>query len=381
MNYQGRLLNGKSVQIKVENGRIDSLLPLDTGDLDSLPIIAPGLIDIQVNGFSGIDYNTLPLTEDGVKESMHALFREGVTTFLPTIITNSENVISEILQSFEEIRDKDSVFKDAVPGYHIEGPFISGNDGPRGAHNQRYVCPPSVEYLKNWQKAAGNNIKIITMSPEWKGSIPFIEYCVKEGIHVSIGHTSASAGQIREAAAAGADLSTHLGNGCHLEMDRHDNYIWQQLSEDGLWASIIADGFHLPTAVLKVFLKVKGDRIILISDVTSFGGLPPGKYKTHIGGEVILTEKGKLYLAGNEKLLAGSAKSILYGVNNLVRTGLLPILQAWEAASLNPSRYLPLSDCGKIAVGKRADFVILEEMNKELIPYLTVLNGKIVYRR
>jgi N-acetylglucosamine-6-phosphate deacetylase len=219
------------------------------------------------------------------------------------------------------------------------------------------------------------------MSPEWEDSTTFIRYCVKKGIHVSIGHTAATVQQIRDAAEAGADLSTHLGNGCHLTMDRHDNYIWQQLSEEGLWASIIGDGFHLPVQVLKVFIKVKGEKIILTSDATSFAGLAPGRYKTHIGGEVILTEKGKLHLAESDKILAGSARSVLFAVNRLVSSMILSISDAWRTASYNPSIFLPLKDRGDLSVGKRADFVMLDKEDEDLIPEMTVVNGIVVFQK
>jgi len=381
MNYQGVTLTGEAVSISVENGIITSLSALDTLEYNSLPYIAPGLVDIQVNGFAGIDYNSLPIHKLEIEESLDALFKEGVTTFLPTVITNSVDTITEILQGFEAVRSESAIFNDVVPGYHIEGPFISKIDGPRGAHSLVYVCPPSIDSLNSFRRASEDKVLIVTMSPEWEESNSFIRYCAKAGIHVSIGHTAASVRQIREAAEAGADLSTHLGNGCHLTMDRHDNYIWQQLSEDGLWASIIGDGFHLPVQVLKVFIKVKGDKIILTSDATSFAGLPPGRYKTHIGGEVVLTEKGKLHLAESDKILAGSAQSVLFAVNNLISNSLLSESAAWKTASYNPSKYLSMNDRGELSVGKRADFVILDKKCGELIPLSTVVNGTVVFRK
>jgi N-acetylglucosamine-6-phosphate deacetylase len=381
VDYEGITLAGEAIRLSVEHGLITSLTVLDTNEYDSLSLIAPGLIDVQVNGFAGVDYNTLPLDEDEIMRSLGALFKEGVTSFLPTITTNSVDAISELLRRFEKIRSDNPIFNDVVPGYHIEGPFISEVDGPRGAHSLQYVCPPSVDSLNRFREASGNRISIVTMSPEWEDSTTFIRYCVKKGIHVSIGHTAATVQQIRDAAEAGADLSTHLGNGCHLTMDRHDNYIWQQLSEEGLWAGIIGDGFHLPVQVLKVFIKVKGEKIILTSDATSFAGLAPGRYKTHIGGEVILTEKGKLHLAESDKILAGSARSVLFAVNRLVSSMILSISDAWRTASYNPSIFLPLKDRGALSVGKRADFVMLDKEDEDLIPEMTVVNGIVVFQK
>ena len=150
----------------------------------------------------------------------------------------------------------------------------------------------------------------------------FIEKCAGAGVTVSIGHTGASPEQIREAVKAGATMSTHLGNGAHVQLRRHPNYLWEQLAHDELSACIIADGFHLPDAVMKVFLRVKGPRAMLVSDAVYLSGLAPGTYETHIGGKVVLTPEGRLHLAGNPDLLAGATETLAGGVGDRKSTRL-----------------------------------------------------------
>ncbi|MBW7461558.1 N-acetylglucosamine-6-phosphate deacetylase, partial [Paenibacillus sepulcri] len=178
--------------------------------------------------------------------------------------------------------------------------------------------------------AARGKIKLITLSPEWPGTASFIEKCAKAGVQVSIGHTAAAEEQIREAAAAGARLSTHLGNGAHLMLPRHPNYLWAQLAEEELWTCIIADGFHLPDSVLKVVRSVKGKRTILVSDAVYLCGMAPGTYENHIGGRVVLTPEGRLHLEQNPRLLAGSAQMLHRGISHIAGRGIAPLSEACD---------------------------------------------------
>ena len=340
-----------------------------------LPYVAPGILDIQVNGYNGADYNTLPLDGPKIIESVRALQKGGVTGFLPTLITNSSESIEGLISAFNTLLEQNKTLREVFIGFHLEGPFISKEDGPRGAHASEFVIPPDIELVKTWQTVAEGRIKILTLSPEWDGSNAFIAACTDMGIRVAIGHTSASCKQIEEAALHGASLSTHLGNGCHLQMHRHTNYIWQQLAEDDLWASVIADGFHLPKQVLKTIIMVKGSKLILVSDATCFGGMEPGEYHAHIGGDVTLTPAGKLHLSGNEECLAGSAQPILGGINHLLSTGLCDLEKAWSMASQAPAAYLQLNDRGEVAAGNRADLVFFSLQENRVVIERVLLRG------
>ncbi|WP_313374943.1 amidohydrolase family protein, partial [Pantoea sp. CTOTU50773] len=285
-------------------------LPEPDNDL----ILAPGLVDLQVNGFQGVDFNHFPFSEQDVLNATHALWQQGVTSFMPTVITAQPGEIAQALQRLASACEHYSDVALAVPGFHLEGPFLSPEDGPRGAHPREAICAPDVFLFESWQRAAQQRIGLLTLSPEWPQSSELIQHCVKQQVRVAIGHTSASAAQIHDAVLAGASLSTHLGNGAHLQLPRHPNYIWQQLAEDALAATLIADGDHLPAEVLKVFLRAKGEQALLVSDVTCFAGQPPGIYDSAIGGRVQLSAEGRLSMADAPQLLAGSARGLLDGV-------------------------------------------------------------------
>src|SRR5258706_6749774 len=301
---------GQAISIRIEGGIIRSIDPHEAGDF---PIVAPGLVDLQINGYAGHDINALPLADDTLGGMIRALWREGVTSCYPTIITNTPDAIAAAMGTIARSCERDQVTSRGVAGIHLEGPFISPDDGARGAHNRDHVRPPDWELFRIWQDASGDRIRIITMSPEWSGSADFIARCVQSGVTVSIGHTSAMPRQIAAAVHSGARMSTHLGNGAHLMLPRHPNYLWEQLAEDDLWSCLIADGFHVPDQFLKVAMKVKGKRAMLVSDAVSLSGMLPGLYTTSVGGRVVLTPRGRLHLAENDQLLAGSAQTLLKG--------------------------------------------------------------------
>lgn len=346
---------------------------------EALPWIAPGLFDLQINGFNGVDFNTMPLTQEGLHKAVHDLWKQGITTFLPTLVTGSRENIQQAITSINSFC---RTFPDeglSIGGIHLEGPFISTVDGPRGAHNPAYICPPDWSLIEEWQNRAEGKIKVITVSPEWPGIVSFIEKCVENNISVSIGHTAATSAQISKAVRAGARLSTHLGNGAHLMLPRHPNYIWDQLAEDSLWTTIIADGFHLPDAVLKVIMKVKEDHAMLISDCTKYTGMNPGPYTSPIGGQVVLDANGKLYMASNPGLLAGSARSLLDCVNYVVTSGLCPLAKAWNMASLFPWLFLNPDVPHGLNKGCVADFVLFHTSDEGIRIAKTVKRGKVVY--
>src|SRR6266536_3382668 len=230
--------------------------------------VAPGFIDIQVNGFAGVDYNNPHTTPEEVARSVRILFSTGVTRFFPTVITGSPETMRDALRNLAHARE---VLPDgeAIAGFHVEGPHISPEDGPRGAHPRQWVRPPDLDEYRWWQDASGGRVRIVTLAPEWPNAPQYIEKLVADGVVVAIGHTQAKGAQIADAVAAGATLSTHLGNGAHPVLARHPNYIWDQLAEDRLMASFIVDGIHLGPSFLKSALRAKGmERSVLVTDAT-----------------------------------------------------------------------------------------------------------------
>ncbi|XBS68860.1 N-acetylglucosamine-6-phosphate deacetylase [Acerihabitans sp. KWT182] len=352
-------------------------LPAD----DALPVIAPGLVDLQVNGYAGVDFNHCPIEEESVLAATRRLWREGVTAFLPTVITHRDEDIEQMVRAIANARRRFADVGHSVAGIHLEGPFISPEEGPRGAHDRALVRAPDWDMFQRWQQAARGDIRVLTLAPEWPGSEAFIRRCVRQGVTVSLGHTCADGHCIAEAVAAGASMSTHLGNGAHLLLPRHPNYIWEQLAQDDLWCAMIGDGEHLPMSVLKVFMRVKQQRGFLVSDATSLAGMPPGRYQLHIGGDVVLTAQGRLSLADNPGLLAGSARGLLHGVNTLIKEGLASRSVAWDMASIRPSSLLGLPTQKGLAVGAPLSATLLHEGAEGRLQVLaTYVKGTCVWR-
>lgn len=247
-----------------------------------------------------------------------------------------------------------------MEGFHVEGPHISPEDGPRGAHPREWVRPPDLDEFRRWQEAAEGNVRIVTIAPEWPGATKYIEALVAQGVVVSIGHTQATGEQIQEAVRAGATMSTHLGNGAHSVLQRHPNYIWEQLAEDRLAAGFIVDGIHLPACFLKVALRAKGiERSILVTDAVMPAGCAPGRYK--VGEvEIELHPGDRVTLAGQDRL-AGSALRMDRGIENLMRLAGLSLREAVTMATRNPARVARISGRQRgLAPGERADLVELD---------------------
>jgi len=239
--------------------------------------LVPGFIDLQVNGFAGVDYNHPGTPHEEIARSLRAQFATGIARLYPTIITGAPEGMLGCLRNLAAARETVENGH-AIDGFHVEGPHISPEDGPRGAHPRQWVRPPDVEEFRRWQEAAGGRIRIVTLSPEWAGAPHYIERITSEGVVASIGHTQATAEQIAAAVSAGATLSTHLGNGAHPLLRRHPNYIWEQLADDRLMAGFIVDGIHLGAAFLKSAIRAKTvGRSVLVTDAATPAGATPGE--------------------------------------------------------------------------------------------------------
>ncbi len=317
--------------------------------------LAPGLVDIQVNGYAGFDLNSGKLEPETVSSLARAMLAHGVTSFLPTVITASEADIVQALSTIRSAVDSDMIVRNMVAGIHVEGPFISPEDGPRGAHPREHVRAPDVEEVRRWLATSGGLVSMVTLSPHWPETDAFIHAVVEMGITIAIGHTDATPEQVHAAAAAGASLSTHLGNGAAAMLPRHPNFIWAQLVDERLTAALIGDGHHLPADTLKAMLRAKGlESSVLVSDVASLGGLKPGLYTQAIGGQVELTADGRLGIAGTP-YLAGAARNLNEGiVSTMALTG-LSLGDVFRLATENPGRFA--KGRGRLAVGERADIV------------------------
>jgi N-acetylglucosamine-6-phosphate deacetylase len=301
----------------------------------------PGFVDLQVNGFVGVDFIDPALTSEGVLRAVAAIEKTGVTRFLPTLITSSLETFSACARVL--VRTKHA----AIAGVHMEGPYISPEDGPRGAHPREFVRGADVDDFRRRQDAAEGRILIVTVAPEAPGVLPLIEHLVSSKVRVAIGHTGATGAQIADAVKAGATLSTHLGNGCAQMLPRHPNVIWEQLGEDRLLASFIVDGHHLPPATVKSVIRAKTPaRTILVTDAVGAAGMPPGRY-TLGGQEVELSPAGRVAAPGAANL-AGSALRLDVAIGNTVRFTGLALEDVVPMASTRPAEYLGIPTAGKV---------------------------------
>ncbi len=343
------------IAVTVDGGRIAAV---ERADFPDAPFLSAGLVDLQVNGFAGLDLNDGALTPATVVALAHKLLECGVTTFLPTVITASEQRIATTLGVIAQARESEPLLAHMIPFAHVEGPFVSPQDGPRGAHPADHVRPPDVTEFNRWQEACGGLVGMVTLSPHWPEAPDFIRAVSSQGVHVAIGHTQADHDQITRAADAGAVLSTHLGNGAAAVLPRHPNLIWSQLADDRLTASFIADGHHLPAETLKAMLRAKGlERSILISDTAALGGLSPGTYDQPVGGRVVLTADGRLGIEGTP-YLAGAARPLCDGVAAAISMAELSLADALGLATSNPGRFA--QGRGRLAVGADADVILFD---------------------
>jgi len=344
--------DGKRVRITVEHGLVQSI---EEARGSEEAWLAPGLIDLQVNGFAGSDLNADKLDPDVVVSLSERLVATGVTTYLPTLITDVEEKLEARLAAITAARRANQLVAHMVPSVHIEGPHISPEDGFRGAHPREHVRMPSVAEFDRWQSACGGIVGMVTMSPHYPNSCEYIAALVARGIHVAIGHTSADHQQIYRAVEAGARLSTHLGNGIALQLPRHPNTLWTQMAHDGLMATLIADGHHLPAETIKTIVRAKSiSRSILISDSVALAGMPPGLYETAVGGRVELHPDGKLTMA-EESLLAGATLPLKDALLKAMAMCDISLHEALPMATRNPGRFA--GGRGKLCVGAPADII------------------------
>jgi N-acetylglucosamine-6-phosphate deacetylase len=309
---------------------------------------SPAFVDLQVNGFAGVDFNDAATRPDDVVRAIEAMEATGVGLCLPTVITSSFDHFAACARTIIATRHP------AVAGIHMEGPYISATDGFRGAHPLADVRAAAVDDFERRQEAADGQIRLVTLAPEVPGALPLIEHLVQQNVRVAIGHTAGSTQQLADATSAGATLSTHLGNGCPVQLPRHPNVIWDQLADDRLVASLIVDGHHLPASTVSVMLRAKGlTRCLLVTDAMMAAGCEPGRYR--IGGlDVELSATGRVAAHGSATL-AGSALKMDRAVQLVVEMTGAAVEDALALASTRPAEYLGVQTRGHVTVSRDDD--------------------------
>jgi N-acetylglucosamine-6-phosphate deacetylase len=298
----------------------------------------PGFIDLQVNGYDGVNFTSRALTPEGVLRVRERLYARGTVAFCPTVTTTAPAVYAHCLPILAGSDDAGDASRNL--GIHVEGPFISAADGPRGVHRRRHVAPPTIEAFERLRALAEDRIAILTLAPELDGALRLIEHVVENTrTLVAIGHTEASAEVIDAAVSAGARLATHLGNGLADMIHRHNNPLWPLLADDRVTATCITDGFHVPEAMIRVALRAKGvERFVVTSDVVHLAGRPPGEYDLH-GVAVVLEANGHLHRKGAYQL-AGASRDMLDCMNHLASLGVLREAELAAVGFSNAARLL-----------------------------------------
>lgn len=302
----------------------------------------PGFVDLQVNGYKGVDFSSSELTEERFFFACRELIQNGTVVFLPTVITSSEEIYERNLRMISKAIQRDDL-KNHIPGIHLEGPFISGVDGARGAHHSTWIRKPDLNFLDQLNDWADGCVRLLTISAELENADELCRHAVELGVKVSLGHQMATEADLKRLTDAGASLLTHLGNGIPQTIDRHKNPIWAGLANDDLSAMIITDGHHIPSSLIKTVIRTKGiANTIVVSDASPIAGLSAGTYTT-LGNDVILDKSGRLY---NPKTgyLVGSSSTMIECMNYLASLKFVEEKDLLEMGFYNPLRQIGLDE-------------------------------------
>lgn len=354
----------------VEGGKIASFdEKKDLMTLSDDLIVIPGFIDKHIHGANHSD-SMYPTLED-IKNISRTIAMEGVTSYMPTTMTQSEENITKALKNIREYIETENHDGAFVLGTHLEGPFISPKF--KGAQPERYIVPCSVEEFMHYQAASGNNIKQVTLAYEENGK-DLCNYLFSQGIVASLGHTNATAVEVLESVKNGVTSATHTYNAMKPLHHREAGTVGGIMLADSIYAELIADLVHVSPEAIRVLCKVKGlDKIILVTDAIESKHLPDGIY--NLGGQDVMVKGREARLA--DGTLAGSTLKMNQAIKNIISVLGISLERAVDLATINPARNLGVdSSKGSIALGKDADFAVID---KDLNVYMAVSKGNIIY--
>ena len=347
-------------QIEMEGEKIKNIYDYGTKEVDvdyGSKRIVPGFIDIHCHGAYTFDTNDA--NEEGLRNWTKGIVDEGVTGFLATTITQSEEVLTNAVKNVAKVV-KDGYEGAEILGIHFEGPYLDMKY--KGAQPEQYIVKPSVEQFKRYQEAADGLIKVITMATEQDDNFELTEYCAKNGVVVSIGHSAATYEQAVMAYAHGATSMTHVYNGMTTFNHRANGLVGAAYRLRTMYGEIICDGNHSTPAALNNYFMSKGpDYAIMVSDALMAKGTPIGSHYIFGGNEIEIYPDGSAHLVST-KGLAGSTLNLNKGLRILVEEAMVPFNYAINSCTINPARCIGVDDRkGSITVGKDADIVVLND--------------------
>lgn len=359
--------------VTIENGKIKAIGE-ENGEfieLEKNQVLVPGFVDKHIHGANNSD--SMYPSEEDILNIAKSIAREGVTSFLPTTMTQSVENINKALINLNEYISKNIEEGAEAVGIHLEGPFI--NKVFKGAQPEEYILDCDVEQFKEFEKNSGNNIKQVTLAYEQNGE-ELTKYLASRKIVASLGHTNSTAKQVLEAAKNGATSLTHAYNAMKPLHHREAGTIGGALLADDMYLEIIADLVHVSEEAIQILYKVKGrDKLIAITDAMEAKHLPDGKYQ--LGGQDVFVKEGEARLESGS--LAGSVVHMNDAIRNLKKVLGVSLEEAIDFATINPARNIYVDDRkGSIKVGKDADFAVIDE---DLNVYKTIRGGKVIFSK
>ena len=356
-HYQTR----DAIKVKWENGIITEIETIADPALEDT-WLAPGLLDLQVNGFGGIDFQQDNLTADDLLSATLQLREAGCTRFLLTLITDEWPKLTARLRHLKSLRAQSDELQSVIAGWHIEGPFLSSEPGFHGAHNPSLMADPTPEHIRELRDITGSDPLLLTLAPERAGAIEAIALATSLGIKISLGHTNASAEILRVAVESGATAFTHLGNACPRELDRHDNILWRVLDTPGLTVSLIPDRIHVSDTFFRLVHRVlKPEAIYYTTDAMAAAGAGPGRYK--LGALEVEVGEDQIVRQPGQANFAGSALRPSEGVSRAAKMLRGDWQDAWIKFSDTPAKLMGLPH--GIQIGQKADFLAFEVKHRK----------------
>lgn len=300
--------------------------------------LAPPIVDLQINGYAGVDFQRDEMTAEQLLLATRALRRDGCAHYLLTLITDEWPKLISRLKHIRTLRQQSAELRQAILGWHVEGPFLSEKPGFCGAHNPAVMLDPSADHIRALRAATEHEPVLLTLAPERPGALEAIRLATGLGMRVSLGHTDATADTLHQAIAAGATGFTHLANGCPRELDRHDNILWRALEQRTLTVSFIPDGIHVSPAPFRLLHKLVQGPIYYTTDAMAAAGAPPGRYTigsvhVEVGHDQIVRQPGRTNFAG-------SALRPVQGVFRAAEMLNAPWQECWRRFSEAPAQFI-----------------------------------------
>ena len=360
--------------LTIEDGKFGPILmeePQDAPIKDySQSIVAPGLVDTHIHGYKSHD--VMDNDFEGIKVISEGLLSCGVTSWLPTTLTSSAELLNDVCETIGNHYQEVTGAK--IRGIFLEGPFFT--EKYKGAQNPKYMSDPSVDKLAKWHELSQGLVNKIAIAPERKGVKEFIEFAKSKGVYTALAHSDATYEEAAAAVEAGANIFVHIYNGMSGLHHRKPGMVGAALSLDKVFAEMICDGHHVHPAAARVVTRARGPKeTVLITDCMRAGGMGEGQSRLGEFEVVVKDGTARLKDTGN---LAGSILELKQGVKNVVDWGLVSPAEALRMASLTPAQSVGIdSVCGRIAPGYEADFIVVSD---QLELEATYLDGELRYQ-